>query len=388
MFFLSFLVVGCVVFTRTTLVVSMTLSQSVTLRERLVVDKFPLLSVAAVALGTGKVLSNGPVFKEPVSLTGQTIVITGANSGLGKEAAIKLASLGAKKVIILCRNPVAAAAAIAEIEERSKTKGHVSTIPLDLGDLKSIENCVKQLKSEVDNIDVLMNNAGVMAIPTRETTLDGFERQMGINHLGHYALTLLLLKSGLIKSSNSDGTARIINVSSTAHLFGDLEKVRDDLFLSQPEAYQPWVAYGNSKLANVLFTRELARRLRQTSSSSTAINANANANSNNNRIATFTLHPGVCRTELYRYLFNTNIPKVLYPLVGAVALPALYLTKSAKQGAQTQIFLAATNKIDLATDSGKYFDNSRKADTSTAGKNMNTASWLWDESARLTGIQL
>ena len=381
-FFLSFGLFGCVVFTsRTTLVVSMTTGSPVSLRERLVSNKIPLLSVAAVALGTGKVLSDGPVFNEPVSLTGQTIVITGANTGLGKEAAIKLASLGAKKVIILCRNPVAAAAAIAEIEERSKTKGHVSTIPLDLGDLKSIENCVKQLKSEVDNIDVLMNNAGVMAIPTRETTLDGFERQMGINHLGHYALTLLLLKSGLIKSSNSDGTARIINVSSTAHLFGDLEKVRDDLFLSQPEAYQPWVAYGNSKLANVLFTRELARRLRQTSSS---INSK-----NNNRIATFSLHPGGCRTELGRYIFDTDsIPKVLYPLVGVVALPALYLTKSAEQGAQTQIFLAATNKIDLATDSGKYFDNSREADTSAAGKNMNTASWLWDESARLTGIQL
>ena len=361
--------------------VSMTTGSPVSLRERLVSNKIPLLSVAAVALGTGKVLSDGPVFNEPVSLTGQTIVITGANTGLGKEAAIKLASLGAKKVIILCRNPVAAAAAIAEIEERSKTKGHVSTIPLDLGDLKSIENCVKQLKSEVDNIDVLMNNAGVMAIPTRETTLDGFERQMGINHLGHYALTLLLLKSGLIKSSNSDGTARIINVSSTAHQFGDLEKVRDDLFLARPKAYQPWVAYGNSKLANVLFTRELARRLRQTSSS---INSK-----NNNRIATFSLHPGGCRTELGRYIFDTDsIPKVLYPLVGVVALPALYLTKSAEQGAQTQIFLAATNKIDLATDSGKYFDNSREADTSAAGKNMNTASWLWDESARLTGIQL
>ena len=381
-FFLSFGLFGCVVFTsRTTLVVSMTTGSPVSLRERLVSNKIPLLSVAAVALGTGKVLSDGPVFNEPVSLTGQTIVITGANTGLGKEAAIKLASLGAKKVIILCRNPVAAAAAIAEIEERSKTKGHVSTIPLDLGDLKSIENCVKQLKSEVDNIDVLMNNAGVMAIPTRETTLDGFERQMGINHLGHYALTLLLLKSGLIKSSNSDGTARIINVSSTAHQFGDLEKVRDDLFLARPKAYQPWVAYGNSKLANVLFTRELARRLRQTSSS---INSK-----NNNRIATFSLHPGGCRTELGRYIFDTDsIPKVLYPLVGVVALPALYLTKSAEQGAQTQIFLAATNKIDLATDSGKYFDNSREADTSAAGKNMNTASWLWDESARLTGIQL
>ena len=356
----------------------------VSLRERLVGNKIPLLSVAALALGTGKVLSDGPAFNEPVSLAGQTIVITGANSGLGKEAAIKLASLGAKKVIILCRNPVAAAAAITEIEQRSRTKGHVSTIALDLGDLKSIENCVKQLKSEVDNIDVLLNNAGVMAIPQREVTSDGFERQIGINHLGHYALTLLLLKNGLIKSSSSGGTARIINVSSTAHMFGDIEKVRDDLFLSRPEAYQPWVAYGNSKLANVLFTRELAQRLQATSSSSSS-----SSSSNNNRIATFSLHPGVCRTELGRYLFDSNsIPKVLYPLVGVVALPALYLTKSAEQGAQTQIFLAASKKLDLAADSGKYFDNSRESDTSAAAKNMNTAKWLWGESERLTGIKL
>ena len=382
---LSFLLVGIVALvTRTTLVVSMTtLSQSVTLRNRLVLDKFPILT--AVALGAGKRISNGPVFKEEVSLTGQTIVITGANSGLGKEAAIKLASLNPKKVIILCRNPVAAAAAITEIEERSKTKGLVSTIQLDLADLKSIEKCVAQLKSEVGNIDVLMNNAGVMAIPTRETTADGFERQMGINHVGHYALTLSLLKSGLIKSSNSDGTARIINVSSTAHQMGNIEKVRNDLFLEKPKAYTPWGAYGNSKLANIYFTRELARRLQQPSSSGSI---NNESGIGNHRIATFSLHPGVCRTELYRYIFDSNIPKILYPLIGAVALPALYVTKSAKQGAQTQIFLAASKKIDLVADSGKYYDNSRESGTSPTAKNMDTASWLWEESAKLTGIDL
>ena len=390
MLILAFLLFSCLAL-RTTLVVSMTLSQSVTLRDRLASNKFPMLSQSVTlrdrlvidkfpiftlgALGLGKRITDGPTFKESVSLNGQTIVITGANSGLGKEAAIKLASLDAKKVIILCRNPVAAAAAITEIDERSKTKGLVSTIPLDLGDLKSIEKCVAQLKSEVGNIDVLMNNAGVMAIPTRETTEDGFERQIGINHLGHYALTLSLLKSGLIKSSSSGGTARIINVSSVAHQMGNLEKVRDDLFLEKPKAYTPWGAYGNSKLANVLFTRELARRLSDSSRSES-----------DSRIATFTLHPGVCRTELYRYL--TDIPKILYPLVGAVALPAIYLTKSAKQGAQTQIFLAASNKINPAADSGKYFDNSREVSTSKAAQNMETASWLWQESARLTGINL
>ena len=383
---MHFFLFGCVaLWTSTTLVVSMTTGSPVSLRERMVANKVPLLSVAAVALGTGKVLSDGPVFNEPVSLAGQTIVITGANTGLGKEAAIKLASLGAKKVIILCRNPVAAAAAITEIEERSKTKGLVSTIQLDLADLKSIEKCVTQLKSEVGNIDVLMNNAGVMAIPTRETTADGFERQMGINHLGHYALTLSLLKSGLIKSSNSGGTARIINVSSTAHQMGNIEKVRDDLFLEKPKAYTPWGAYGNSKLANIYFTRELARRLQQPSSSGSI---NNESGIGNHRIATFSLHPGVCRTELYRYIFDSNIPKILYPLIGAVALPALYVTKSAKQGAQTQIFLAASKKIDLMADSGKYYDNSRESGTSPAAKNMDTASWLWEESAKLTGIDL
>jgi len=383
---MHFLLFACVaLWTITTMVVSMSTGSPVSLRERMVSNKVPLLSVAAVALGAGKVLSDGPVFNEPVSLADQTIVITGANTGLGKEAAIKLASLGAKKVIILCRNPVAAAAAITEIEERSKTKGIVSTIPLDLADLKSIEKCVALLKSEVNNIDVLMNNAGVMAIPARETTADGFERQIGINHFGHYALTLSLLKSGLIKSSNSDGTARIINVSSIAHQMGNIEKVRDDLFLEKSKAYQPWVAYGNSKLANIYFTGELARRLQQASSSGSINNESVG---NNNRIATFALHPGVCRTELYRYIFDSNIPKILYPLIGAVALPALYVTKSAKQGAQTQIFLAASKKIDLVADSGKYFDNSRVSGTSAAAKNMDTASWLWKESAKLTGIDL
>jgi len=240
----------------------------------------------------GKVLQDGPVFAENVDLTGKTMVITGGNTGLGKEAAVKLASLGAN-VVLACRNPAAASAACDEVQRRSGGRGKVSSVDLDLASLKSVEQCVDALKRRVGSIDVLMNNAGVMALPQRETTADGFERQLGINHLGHFALTGQLLKAGLLKK------ARIINVSSTAHLLGDLEKVRaqGDLLLDQtPTSYAPWPAYGNSKLANVLFTRELARRLKQ---------------AGNDDTVTFSLHPGACRTELGRYIVDPkSIPKV------------------------------------------------------------------------------
>jgi NAD(P)-dependent dehydrogenase (short-subunit alcohol dehydrogenase family) len=243
-------------------------------------------AAAALAVG-GKIISDGPIFSESISMVGKTVAITGANTGLGKEAAVKLATLGAN-VILLCRDLAAADVAKMEIEQRSSSSvdgsghGRVSCLPLDLASIKSIESCVAQLKSTVPNVDVLMNNAGVMAIPTREVTSDGFERQMGINHLGHFALTALLMKAGLIRATSSGDVARIINVSSAAHFFGDLEKARadDDLLLAKPDAYAPWVAYGNSKLANILFTAELARRLQ--------------ANSQQN-IATFSLHPGTLR---------------------------------------------------------------------------------------------
>ena len=282
----------------------------VSLRTASLPTKVAAAAAVAGLAAAGKVLQDGPVFAEDVDMTGKTVVITGGNTGLGKEAAVKLASLGAT-VILACRNPAAASAACDEVRRRSGDRGQVSSVDLDLASLRSVEQCVDALKTKCESIDVLMNNAGVMALPQRETTKDGFERQLGINHLGHFALTGLLLKTGLLGKKRSP--SRIINVSSTAHLLGDLEKARSqgDLLLAEPNAYAPWQAYGNSKLANVLFTRELANRLKS-----------------NSNVVTFSLHPGACRTELGRYIVDpSSIPKFLYPVVGVAALPLVYFTK-------------------------------------------------------------
>ena len=139
--------------------------------------------------------------------------------------------------------------------------------------------------------------------------------------------------------------------------------------LEHEGAYAPWPAYGNSKLANILFTKALASRLKARGS----------------KVLSLVCHPGVCRTELGRYIFNpATVPKALYPVLGIVAAPAFYLTKSAKQGAQTQIFLAASSTVS-AQNSGDYFDNSAVANTSAESQDMDLADFLWSETEKLIG---
>jgi NAD(P)-dependent dehydrogenase (short-subunit alcohol dehydrogenase family) len=329
-------------------------------------NKWKLGLAAIGGLVIGKKLYDGPVFNEAVDLTGQTVVITGGNTGLGKEAAVKLASLNAE-TIILCRNPSKAKAAIDEIKMRSGNS-KVSSYEIDLSDLESVDKCVAIMKKDgkINNgIDVLMLNAGVMAIPEREVTAQNFEKHMGINHLSHFALTAKLFP--FVEKSKTGG--RIVTVSSSAHLLGKLDQ--SDLLLAKEGAYQPWPAYGNSKLANILFCRALASKLQAAKS---------------NVIATV-CHPGACRTELGRYIFDPDsIPKFLYPILGVVGSPVLYLTKSPLMGAQTQIYLSASKAI-TTKDNGVFFDNSQPASTSAESQDMNEAMWLWKESEKLTGVK-
>lgn len=187
-----------------------------------------------------------------------------------------------------------------------------------------------------------------MAIKNRETTEDGFEMQIGTNHFGHFLLTNLLLDT--IKSS---APARIINVSSAGHLMGKMN--RDDI--QSEKSYSKWPAYFQSKLANVLFTRELAKRLDGT---------NVTANS---------LHPGAVRTELAR-----NLAVIRY-----AALPFYMFTKTPKSGAQTSIMLAVDPDLDDVT--GKYFADCAIAKESKAAQSDETAAWLWEVSEKITGLR-
>ena len=151
---------------------------------------------------------------------------------------------------------------------------------LDLNDLDSVKKFSNEFCEKYDKLDILLNNAGIMALPTRQTTAQGFEQQIGVNHLGHFLLTKLLMEK--LKASPE---ARIVNLSSMAHTMGTNKLNFDDLMWENN--YNSWGAYGASKLANVYFTRQLAKRLQD---------------ENVTNVKVCSLHPGVVRTELGRYM--------------------------------------------------------------------------------------
>lgn len=192
----------------------------------------------------------------PGSLEGQTIVITGGSGGLGLESAKRLA-IGGASIILTARSAEKAEHAVSEVKKYTKEKSapndKISFKLLDLDNLKDVRN-VPETWNDVERIDVLLNNAGIMALPKMELTVDGCEKQMQSNHLGHFALTALL-------SSKFAPDARIINVSSSAHQFAPKGMLSGDA-LWNPDSfeYSGWPVYGQSKLANILFTKELQRR--------------------------------------------------------------------------------------------------------------------------------
>jgi NAD(P)-dependent dehydrogenase (short-subunit alcohol dehydrogenase family) len=205
----------------------------------------------------------GAVCKSKARLDGKTVIITGANSGIGLETAVDLAKRNAR-VILACRSVERGETAAVEVRKRSGNNNAVFA-QLDLASLDSVRKFAAKILEEEPRIDILINNAGVMAIPNRTLTQDGFEMQFGTNHLGHFLLTNLLLD-------------RIKEAPSKASERGKLD-LSD---LNSEKSYSEWYAYGASKLANVLFTRSLAKRLQGT------------------RVTANVLHPGVIVTELTR----------------------------------------------------------------------------------------
>jgi len=183
-------------------------------------------------------------------LSGRVMIVTGANSGIGYEAALAFAKRKAD-VILACRNQDKAKAAADRIQNEAPT-ARLELIPLDLSDLSSVQAFALSFREGHSRLNGLINNAGVMALPQRTTT-DGFEMQLGTNHLGHFALTGRLLDL-LLATPGS----RVVNVSSIAHKFGKI-RFHD---LQSEKSYSKWGAYGQSKLANLLFTHELDRRLK------------------------------------------------------------------------------------------------------------------------------
>ncbi len=229
---------------------------------------------------------------------GKIIIVTGANSGIGYETARALAHKGAH-VVMACRSRGRAEAAAARIRAENP-RGELALLDLDLADLASVRAFADAFHQRYDRLDVLVNNAGIMALPQRMTTKDGFEIQFGVNHLGHFALTGLLIER-LLATPKS----RVVTVSSKAHRFGTINF--DDL--NWERSYSPWKAYGQSKLANLLFTFELQRRLEARDAETIAVAA----------------HPGYTATNLQRYMRSfTWFQKLLAQSPEMGALPTLY----------------------------------------------------------------
>ncbi|MCW5827963.1 MAG: SDR family oxidoreductase [Deltaproteobacteria bacterium] len=273
---------------------------------------------------------------------GKTVLITGGNSGIGAAAAKALALQGFS-VVIACRNQDKATRVRDEIN-RETGNGTVSVLKLDLGSFRSVRECASQFHAQHQRLDVLVNNAG-LAPPRKALTEDGFEQQFGVNHLGHYLLTRLLI--GLLKQS---APARIIHTSSMMHWLGSINPAsfRGETF------YNPLGAYGQSKLANILFSNELARRLK------------------NDGVVSNAFHPGGVDTGIY-----DSYPRPVSAIIKRFLIPA-------EKGADTAVWLASDPAA--AGISGRYFINRKEARTSAKARNPGLAAELWDESARLCGL--
>jgi NAD(P)-dependent dehydrogenase (short-subunit alcohol dehydrogenase family) len=244
------------------------------------------------------------------SQAGRIALITGANSGIGYQAALELARHGAH-VLLGCRNAAKGQAALERLH-RESPGASAEVVSLDMASLASIRAFAEAFAARKVPLDLLINNAGVMALPKREVTEDGFERQFGTNHLGHFALTGLLMPQLLAAPA-----PRVVTVASLAHRNGKI----DFNNLQSEKKYTPWGAYGESKLANILFARELDARAKAVGS----------------KLVSIPVHPGVSVTNIVENGPGAKGPKMLaLKLLGPVlmqpdtagALPTLYAAVS------------------------------------------------------------
>jgi NAD(P)-dependent dehydrogenase (short-subunit alcohol dehydrogenase family) len=293
-------------------------------------------------------------------LTGQVALVTGSNSGLGLSIARHLAEHGAR-VLLACRNTTKAEAAADEIRGRVPA-AEVETVPLDLASLADVRRAAAALRAAHPRLDVLLNNAGVMALPYRQTA-DGFEMQFGTNHLGHFALTGLLLEPLLATPG-----ARVVTVSSGFHRLGAIRF--DDP--NWQRGYRRWPAYGQSKLANLLFAYELQRRLDAAGAGLLSVAA----------------HPGYAATNLQATGPRMQGSSLLERLTDASN--ALF-AQSAAMGALPQLYAAAAPDVRggeyYGPDGvGEMWGHPTRVESNARSRDRDAAARLWALSERLTGV--
>lgn len=277
-------------------------------------------------------------------MQGKTVVITGATSGIGEVAALELAGMGAR-IVAVARSKARGEATLAQLNEQAPAVKH-RIVYGDLAELADMKRVAAEIAASEPRIDVLINNAGAL-FSQREVTKDGFERTFALDHLSYFVVT-----AGLRERLLATPGARIINTSSDAHMGARFDI--DDL---QTEKYTGMQAYARAKLENILFTRELARRLKGT-------NVTANA-----------LHPGVVATR-----FGHESGGIVSSLLKVVQRFAI----SPEKGAETIVYLASSPTV--AGVSGEYFYKSKPKTPARAAQDDRLAAALWEKSVALTGV--
>lgn len=278
-------------------------------------------------------------------MTGRICLITGGNSGIGKETAVALAKLGAT-VVIVSRNTEKGEAAVLEIKSRSGNQ-NVDMLQADLSSLDSVRELADDFRRRYKKLHVLINNAGVY-LPKHIVTIDGLEATFATNHLGHFLLTNLLLNP-----LRDNAPSRIINITSAAH-HGYTIDFED---LQSEKKYSAFKAYGQSKLANILFTYQLAKKLQGTS------------------VTVNCLHPGVVRTGFGKDvsgLFSVGV-RILSPFM-----------MSPQKAARAAVYLATAPELENVT--GKHFSKGKEEKSSRESYDEYMAERLWEVSSKLAGI--
>ncbi|QXX76200.1 General stress protein 39 [Methylovirgula sp. HY1] len=278
-------------------------------------------------------------------MQGKTIVVTGGTSGIGEVAALALAGMGAR-IVLVARNKGRGEATLARLEQQAPGVGHRLHYA-DLAQLAEMKRVAVEIAAAEPRIDILINNAGAM-FANREVTKDGFEKTFATDHLSYFVLT-----AGLRERLLAAGSARIINTSSHAHKTAQFD-IND---LQSTKNYTSFLAYGRAKLANILFTRELARR-----TAGTGVTVNC-------------LHPGFVATR-----FGDEAGGLIGHVIGLAKVLAI----SPEEGAKTLIYLATAPEV--ATKSGEYFYKSRRTAPARAGRDDAMARALWEKSVALTGV--
>ena len=282
------------------------------------------------------------------NMQGKTILISGATNGIGKESALELAKMGAQ-IVIIGRNKARTDETLREIQSASGNKD-VHALIADLSSMADVRRVAADFKKQYSRLDVLLNNAGAV-FQSRQETVDGYEMTFALNHLSYFLLTHELLD--MLKASTP---SRIVNVASDAHTAGALD-FNDLQLKTNSYGMGGMKAYSNSKLENVMFTYELARRL-----AGTGVTANV-------------LHPGFVNTG-----FGKNNRGLMQIVMGLVTLFALKV----EDGAKTSVYLASSPEVAGVT--GKYFENSKEKKSSPASYDEAAQKRLWEISEQLTGI--